>query len=180
MTCPNSTETMDRNFVTSSKTKSAQTQVACELACVQVAVATRHGSNTSVPTSTEIRVRPRSRLGTKKWTSEPRERVSTKVSVESNPCVPCRLPPSGSQLVSISGLGTRTGVQRPTVGFQARVRVRTFAFFPPVISGRSPLFQRFSFPLEEIAHGSFSGLIVIPPISTWSRARNSGVRRPPP
>ena len=34
--------------------------------------------------------------------------------------------------------------------------------------------------LEEIAYGSFSGLIVVPPVSTWSRARNSGVRGPPP
>ena len=40
-------------------------------------------------------------------------------------------------------------------------------------------FEDFSILLEEIACGSFSGLIVIPPASTWSRARNSGIRGPP-
>ena len=43
-------------------------------------------------------------------------------------------------------------------------------------SGTLP-FEDFSILLEEIAYGSFSGLIVIPPVSTWSRARNSGVPR---
>ena len=46
-------------------------------------------------------------------------------------------------------------------------------------SGTLP-FEDFSILLDEIAHGSFSGLIVIPPASTWSRARNSGIRGPPP
>ena len=46
-------------------------------------------------------------------------------------------------------------------------------------SGTLP-FEDFSILLEEIAYGFFSGLIVIPPVSTWSRARNSGVRGPPP
>ena len=41
-------------------------------------------------------------------------------------------------------------------------------------------FEDFFIVLEEIAHGSFSGLTVIPPASTGSRARNSGVRGPPP
>ena len=88
--------------------------------------------------------------------------------------------PSGSQLVPISGSGTRTGVQRPTVGFQTRVRFRTLAF--SILSSQSGTlpFEDFSILLEEIAFGSFSGLIVIPPVSTWSRARNSGVRAPPP
>ena len=49
----------------------------------------------------------------------------------------------------------------------------------PSQSGSLP-FEAFSILLEEIAFGSFSGLIVIPPASTWSRARNSGVRGPPP
>ena len=40
-------------------------------------------------------------------------------------------------------------------------------------------FDGFSILLEEIARGSFSGLIAIPPASTWSGARNSGIRGPP-
>ena len=41
-------------------------------------------------------------------------------------------------------------------------------------------FGGFSMLLEEITRGSFCGLIAIPPASTWSRARNSGVPGPPP
>ena len=41
------------------------------------------------------------------------------------------------------------------------------------------LFEDFSILLDEIAIGSFYGLIVIPPVSTWSRARNSEIRGPP-
>ena len=41
-------------------------------------------------------------------------------------------------------------------------------------------FSGFSMLLEEITRGSFCGLIAIPPASTWSRARNSGVQGPPP
>ena len=51
--------------------------------------------------------------------------------------------PSGSQLVQISGSGTRTGVQWPTVGFPTRVRFRTLAFFHPVVSVRNTPFRRF-------------------------------------
>ena len=40
-------------------------------------------------------------------------------------------------------------------------------------------FGGFSMLLEEITRGSFCGLIAIPPASTWSRARNSGVQGPP-
>ena len=40
-------------------------------------------------------------------------------------------------------------------------------------------FSEFSLLLEEIARGSFCGLIAIPPASTWNRARNSGSRGPP-
>ena len=46
-------------------------------------------------------------------------------------------------------------------------------------SGSLPI-EAFSILLEGIAFGSFSGFIAIPPASTWSRARNSGVRGPPP
>ena len=41
-------------------------------------------------------------------------------------------------------------------------------------------FCGFSMLLEEVTLGSFCGLIAIPPASTWSRARNSGVQGPPP
>ena len=50
----------------------------------------------------------------------------------------------------------------------------------PVRAFMNALQKTFSILLEELAYGSFSGLIVIPLASTWSRARNSGVRGPPP
>ena len=37
-------------------------------------------------------------------------------------------------------------------------------------------FSGFSMLLEEITRGSFCGIIAMPPASTWSRARNSGVQ----
>ena len=40
-------------------------------------------------------------------------------------------------------------------------------------------FEDFSILLEEIARGSLSTLIAVPPAANWSRARNSGFRVPP-
>ena len=136
------------------------------------AVATRHGSNANVSTSIEVRIRSKLRLGIQKWTLEPRERTNTKVSAESDFCVPCRLRLS-AQCESDSCRGTLTGVQLPTVGFWARVRVRALAFFSSVVSFKSTPFEYFSMVLDEIARGSFCGLVAIPSASTWSRAWNS-------
>ena len=56
-----------------------------------------------------------------------------------------------------------------------------FCIFPSCHLGQEhSLLKVSSILLEEIDHGSFSGLILIPPSSTWSRARNSGVRGAPP
>ena len=49
----------------------------------------------------------------------------------------------------------------------------------PSHSGLLP-FNDVSGLLAEIIRGSFCGLIAIPPASTWSRARNSGIRGPSP
>ena len=47
------------------------------------------------------------------------------------------------------------------------------------LSGALP-FEDFSMVLEEVARGSFCGLVAIRPASTWSRARNSWIRGPLP
>ena len=123
---------------------------------------------------------------------ESRERISTKVLSESDPCVSCRLPKSAqfprglrSPLLVLSA--SQTDVQELAQAISGQQLAFRQEFVSELLrfsvlssqSGTLP-FEDFSILLEEIAHGSFSGLIVIPHVSTWSRARNSGVRGPPP
>ena len=100
MTWSDSTETSsssnvtDKKYVSSSKKGTAPTRAVYELMCAQGAVATRRGSNADASSSTETTARCRTLLGSQKRATEPRERISTKVSTESDLCVPCRLPQS--------------------------------------------------------------------------------------
>ena len=160
--------------------------------CAQGAVATRRGSSADAPSSTETTARCRTHLGSQKRTTEPRERISTKVSAESDLCVPCRLPPSaqfprGLQRPLLVLSSSQTVVHELSQAFSCQQLAFRQEFVSELLHfsvlssqlGTLP-FEDFSILLEEIACGSFSGLIVIPPVSIWSRARNSGVRGPPP
>ena len=127
------------------------------------------------------------------WAKKSREQTSTKVSVESDPLwVPCNLPPSAQFPSGLqSPFSSSVPVNRSFTELAQAFSSRQLAFRQEFASELLQLlffssksstlpFSDFSVLLEEIARGSFCGLIAIPPASTWSRARNSGNRGPPP
>ena len=83
-----------RKSALSSKTGNALTSVAYALMCAQDVGATRRGSNANASSLTETRSYHSIHLSIQKLAEKSREQSSTKVSVESDLCVPCYLPRS--------------------------------------------------------------------------------------
>ena len=65
-------------------------------------------------------------------------------------------------------------------GTGARVRVRTLAFFPSSSHSVFSLSTIFPRCWKELFVVLLCGLIALPPASSWSRARNCGIRGPSP